>query len=142
MTRDVDQDELEDLREVVAADVEHLRTTWFDGMSPHTLRREAVVLRRLLVDNSGDLARLWRMEGRSGQPHIVGGWDLAEFPHWKGLALGTADRVAAEGFELGGIFIWEQEAMEAPEIQEVLRRPLRVKASRRFASTSRGCASS
>lgn len=120
----VDPDELADLREIVAADVAHLRNTWADGMDPHVLRREAVTLRRLLVDNGGDLARLWRMLGREGQPTIQGGFDLREFPHWRGLAFGTADVMPVHGgAELGGVMLWEQEAMKDPEIAAVMAQP-------------------
>lgn len=122
---DVDAEELADLREVVAADVEHLATTWHESMNPHALRRDAVLLRRLLVDNAGDIARLWRMGGHPGQPTIHGGWDLRDFPHWRGLALGTADRVVrspSEGVEFGGFLLWRQDAMDA-QIQEVMNRP-------------------
>lgn len=121
--RQVDPEELADLREVVAADIAHLATTWHGAMDPHALRREAVLLRRLLVDNGGDLARLWRMEGRAGQPHIQGGWDLRDLPHWRGLALGTADQVLlSPGVQMGGIMLWREDAMD-DEIRVALEQP-------------------
>lgn len=121
--REVDPEELADLREVVAADIAHLATTWQEAMNPHTLRREAVLLRRLLIDNAGDIARLWRMEGREGQPKIHGGWDLGELPHWRGLALGTADQVdLGPELQMGGIMLWRQDAMD-DEIRAAFEQP-------------------
>lgn len=53
----------------VAEDIAHLRGTWASGgISEATLRRESVILRRLLID--GDLARYWQESGRIGKPMI------------------------------------------------------------------------
>ena len=116
----LDPNELAELRGIVCADVAHLQQTWFEGMDFHALRREAVTLRRLLVDNGGDLARLWRGEGREGQITISGVFDLRVFPHWKGLGFATAHPAEAPGLTVGALFMWRIPEVEAPEIQAVL----------------------
>lgn len=113
-------DDVAELREVVRADLTHLRDTWRAGMDLHVLRREATSLRRLLVDNGGDVFRLWRAEGRDGQPTIPEVSDLSRFPSWKGLGFATADTVRiGPDVELGELLLWKEEEI-TPEIRAVL----------------------
>ncbi|WP_248582585.1 hypothetical protein [Nocardioides sp. InS609-2] len=98
----------------------HLRDTWRTGMDLHVLRREAVVLRRLLVDNGGDIARLWRAEGRPGQPMIPEVSDLARFPTWSGLVFATADTIdTGTGMLVGEMLLWEDAALTT-EIRAIM----------------------
>lgn len=109
-----------ELREVVRADLTHLRDTWRAGMDLHVLRREATLLRRLLVDNGGDVFRLWRAQGREGQPMIPEVSDLTRFPSWKGLGFATADTVElGDGVEVGELLLWKEDEI-TPEIRAVL----------------------
>lgn len=109
-----------ELQEVVRADLTHLRDTWRAGMDLHALRREAASLRRLLVDNGGDVFRLWRAQGRAGQPLIPEVSDLCRFPSWKGLGFATADTVQlGDDLELGELLLWKEDEI-TPEIRAVL----------------------
>lgn len=109
-----------ELREIVCADVDHLQTTWSDVMDFHALRRDAVVLRRLLVDNGGDLARLWNAEERGGQIMLPEVADLRRFPHWKGLGFATAHPTKTDGVKVAELLMWRIPEVEAPEIQAVI----------------------
>ena len=58
----------DDLMEVVAADLRHLKSDWNESVDDDSLRRGSTVLRRLLVQ--GDLQRAWRGAGFADEPMI------------------------------------------------------------------------
>lgn len=102
-------EDVEELRAIVRADLAHLHDTWRQGMDLHVIRREAPLLRRLLVDNGGDIQRLWRADGRPGQPMIPDVFDLDSLPTWRGLGLATADTVDLGGLEMSSLILWRDE---------------------------------
>ncbi len=115
--------ELDELRDIVRADLDHLRDTWHWGMGIHAIRREAPVLRRLLVDNGGDIARLWRAEDRLEQPMIPDVFDLDRLPNFKGLKFGTTETPIGEGggeTHMGWMFVWEDAAM-TPDVRQAVQ---------------------
>ena len=73
-----------------------------------------------MIDNGGDLARLWRAEERDGQLRIAEVADLRRFPHWKGLGYAVAYPISMPGIELAELLLWKVEEAESPEIQAVL----------------------
>src|SRR5690349_2166730 len=92
-------------------------------MEQHTLRREAVILRRLLVENGkGDILRLWRLDGRPGNPEVPDADDLARLPHYDGLELGAAEtRDLGEGVKMSTFLLWKQDRMPDLEDEAELR---------------------
>lgn len=60
--------EIYDLAKRVAEDLEHIRSTWSFEMPEAVLRRESVLLRRMLVED--EYARAWRAVGLSRQPMV------------------------------------------------------------------------
>jgi hypothetical protein len=128
--------DLDELRDIVRADLDHLRDTWHWGMGIHAIRREAPVLRRLLVDNGGDIARLWRAEDRPGQPMIPNVFDLDRLPNFKGLKFGTTETPIGGGggkTQMGWMFVWEDAAM-TPDVRQAVQQdpPPRVMSLRAY----------
>ena len=129
-------DDLEELRDIVRADLDHLRDTWHWGMDIHAIRRGAPLLRRLLVDNGGDIARLWKAEDRPGHPMIPNVFDLDRLPNFKGLKFGTTETPIGGGggeAEMGWMFVWEEAAM-TPDVRQAVQRdpPPRVMSLRAY----------
>lgn len=58
-----------DLIQIVAKDINHLRRSWDGTIDDDTLRRDSVILRRLLVDD--DLNKAWKASGFISGIYIV-----------------------------------------------------------------------
>lgn len=64
--------------DIVMDDLRYLATEWPQGLSDHQLRRDAAILRRLLLDK--ELCQLWRDSGRDGEPNISGTFFVKGIP--------------------------------------------------------------
>lgn len=68
------------------------------------------MLRRLLIDNGGDIAKLWRMDERPGQLMIPDVDDLSTLPHYDGLAFASAETTdIGGGVSLSSLMLWKEE---------------------------------
>jgi hypothetical protein len=89
--------QLAQLRDIVVADVRYLALQGDGLVDDNALRRDSVVLRRLLTDRGeGDIALLWRLSGIEGTPRIEGA-DIGELTTDTGLEFATADPFRGRG---------------------------------------------
>jgi hypothetical protein len=99
----VAEDDLARLGEVVLSDLTHLMETWSaSDVDDNTLRRDSVILRKLLIDSGGLLRRYLRLSGYRGEPKIMAP-DWA--PQLEGLDSSRIVLAAAGGTEVRGMHI-------------------------------------
>jgi hypothetical protein len=98
---------------IALSDLDYLYDEWNQDITDDSLRRNSVVLRRLLVN--GDLLRVWRKAEFQGQPEIVAP-TLEE--HLKLYPLNTVRFALAGGAHYGSMTVavfFERDVASTPE---------------------------